>query len=579
MPTHVREGEFPLKKHFMPLTTAKVIRLIIIAGIIIFSNALFNSFVWDDLGFIVNNPEIHSFDLTKIFGYSYFNADSFYRPIPALYFSLLYAIFKANPFFYHLAQIALHILNASLLYLVFQHFFRKACISLFLSLFFLAHPIQVESVSFIGAAGSPLFFLFGTLALLLSFQDTISRKRLLLISILLMLSFLTKEAGLLFLGIILSYRLLFKRINIKSFFLAGGLAILLYALLRFGLGGVYYEKYVAVPIAQLSFQERLINIPAVIFYYIKTFFFPVQLAHSQQWTIEHVSTDNFYLPLLIITLVFILIFSIGLYLIKYRKDSKVYFFFLIWFLAGLLLITQLIPLTMTVADRWFYFPIVGILGIIGSAVNNNFKNIKINPSVPISFCIVILIILSFRTMVRNTNWKDNLTLYSHDIKIYTYAGTENDLGLEYARLSQYDKAITHYHNAIKTVQCEDLFFNLGLAYENIGDKQNAEKYLYKAIQAKPCKLADKKHNLDTYKHLGIILMESHSFNEARKYLINGLIEYPESSHLWGMLAVSEYKLHNQKEAVAAAQRAKELLPNEANNYIYTQIVNKKLIEI
>src|SRR3989344_1444714 len=208
----VSEAEFPLKKYFFPLTTKNAIQLIIILGIVIFSNALFNNFAWDDYPFIINNPEVHSINISQTFGPNHhFNAGSFYRPIPALYFSILLSLFTTNAFFYHFAQIALHVLNTCLLYLVFQNFFRRSSVSLFLSLVFLGHPIQVESVSFIAASGNPLFFLFGMLALILSFQDTISYKRLLLISILLTLSLLTKEVGLLFIGLIIFYRLLFKR--------------------------------------------------------------------------------------------------------------------------------------------------------------------------------------------------------------------------------------------------------------------------------------------------------------------------------------------------------------------------------
>lgn len=87
------------------------------------------------------------------------------------------------------------------------------------------------------------------------------------------------------------------------------------------------------------------------------------------------------------------------------------------------------------------------------------------------------------------------------------------------------------------------------------------------------------HKLDTYKHLAIALMSSNSLKEANKYLIDGLSEYPQSSTLWGMRAVTKYKLHDHKEAVMAAQRARELDPNKINQYIYRQIVNKKQIKL
>jgi len=104
-----------------------------------------------------------------------------------------------------------------------KHFFSKK-VSLVLSLFFLIHPIQVESVVFIAQTVSPLLFLFGISAVVLSLRDEISLKRAGIISSLLLLSFLTKETGFLFLFIILLYRVLVKKNNMFIVFMSGLLA-------------------------------------------------------------------------------------------------------------------------------------------------------------------------------------------------------------------------------------------------------------------------------------------------------------------------------------------------------------------
>jgi len=54
------DSEFSFKNYFVPLTNAKAITWIVMIGIIVYANMLFNGFVWDDIGQIVTNGDIHS---------------------------------------------------------------------------------------------------------------------------------------------------------------------------------------------------------------------------------------------------------------------------------------------------------------------------------------------------------------------------------------------------------------------------------------------------------------------------------------------------------------------------------------
>ena len=85
--SEIYEGEFSFKQYFVPLTTIKAVHWIIIIGLLVFANALFNGFVWDDKTYIVNNLEVHKLDLATLLGPNLFNSAGFYRPISALYFA------------------------------------------------------------------------------------------------------------------------------------------------------------------------------------------------------------------------------------------------------------------------------------------------------------------------------------------------------------------------------------------------------------------------------------------------------------------------------------------------------------
>ena len=102
------EKEFSFRNFFVPLSTTKIIHFIIIIGLIVYCNSLFNGFVIDDITYIVNYSLIHSFDILSLLGKNLFNFDSQYRPIAAIYFAFLYSLFNTNAFYFHALQLKLH---------------------------------------------------------------------------------------------------------------------------------------------------------------------------------------------------------------------------------------------------------------------------------------------------------------------------------------------------------------------------------------------------------------------------------------------------------------------------------------
>src|SRR5579872_4421840 len=127
-----------------------------------------------------------------------------------MYFSVLYIFFGKLAFFYHFIQVALHIVNACFVFYLMKKF-TKNIYAFFAAVIFLVHPIQVESVAYIGASQSELFFLFGITALIMSMKEKLMVKQWIIISFLLFCSLLTKETGILFFVSVLLYQVLCNR--------------------------------------------------------------------------------------------------------------------------------------------------------------------------------------------------------------------------------------------------------------------------------------------------------------------------------------------------------------------------------
>lgn len=571
--------------HFLAsLNTKKAICLIAVLGFVVFSNSLFNGFVWDDIGYIELNSQIHTFNLSYIFGPSQFN-NGYYRALPALYFSVLYPVFHSTTFFYHLFQIILHILNTSLLFYLFKRFFNIK-LSLFLSLIFLVHPIQVESVVFIEQSIIPLLSLFGTLAFLISLAQKLDVKKIFLMSACLLLSLLTKETAVIFIFITLLYSILFNRKNIFILFLSTTLTLVVYLFIRLVIGRVSLTGSVTPPdeivaIAQLPLAVRLINVPAIIFYYIKTFLFPVNLAIDQQWVVTKVTFSDFYFPLIVelFFVILIILFVVRLWRVV-DKTLLAFCFFLLWFLAGLLMHIQIVPLTMTVADRWFYIPIVGLLGLLGFGLQSlKFFDRKLL-TVGYALGVGVLVALSIRTIIRNADWRNRITLYSHDVKISDNSGLQSNLGLEYFNLQENDKALIHFKRSVELSPSGPGLSNLGAIYDRLGDIEKAEEYYLKAINFRhppdngwP---VAPDYVMKSYLGLTTMLLFSEKPEAARVIALRAVREAPNSANLWSILAAIEYKLGHTQEALVAAEKGKALA-HKSYDYFYEQIINNQSV--
>ena len=574
----MQENDFSFKDFFTPLTNVKALFWIIIVGLIVFGNMLFNGFVWDDITFIVNNPTVHSLNIASLLGHNAVNAGGFYRPLGAIYAALIYTIFGENAFVYHFFSLVIHLINVSLVFILFKRFFSRK-LSLFLSLIFLVHPIQVESVSFISGTGDLLFFLFGISALTLSLKDNLSRKRLGLISLLLFLSIMLKETGFLFLPMIIFYRIIFKRKNIIPVLVSGTTTFLLYIVMRLGTGNVNAGRSVYAQIDVLPLVGRVLNIPAIIFYYLKILVYPANLAINQLWIVDKVNFSGFYFPLLIDFIFFGAIFLTGWFIRKNKKNLSIFLFFTLMFCMGLSLHLQIIPLDMTVSDRWFYFPFVGLLGMIAvvcSSIRLPGKNIRI---LFYAVGLLITILLSVRTMIRNTDWANDITLYAHDAKIYDNYQIEGNLGSEYLSQGNDKEFLYHTNRSINLFPNELSISNLAYFYLVHGEMEKARQNYNKALTYVIYPPEGHKIIVDEiYRGIAWSYVHSGQFAQARAFIKNVLPEYPTEDILWGDLAISEYKLGNNKEALIAAEKAKNLLQNAATNYIYNQILNNKPIK-
>ncbi len=572
------DDDVTFKGLFFPLTTKKAIVFIFIIGFLIFFNGFFNGFVGDDVSQITDNINVHSISniVTFFSGSTFYSGGRevlfgvYYKPVLSISYALIYNLFGNSTLAYHSLEIFLHIINASLLFVFFKRLFSKN-LSFILSIIFLVHPINSEVAFYVSNLQDALFFFFGFSAILI-LQRYNSQQAVLFSSFLLLLSLLSKETGILFFITGLVFVFLYYKDKFKSLTTYLSLSFVLYLVLRVHAVGLFTNTFSA-PIQKLNLIERIFNIPEMFLFYIKTFFFPLNLAVSYHWFYITPDFLHFVLPLFI-DLIFLLVLTVitsYFYKRTTHKNFILFSFFTFWFLLGLAFHLQIIPLDATVADRWFYFPIVGLLGMIAVLAEQFRINLKSNYVVLL--IILIISLLSLRTYIRSFDWKDPLTLARHDLTVSPKAfNLESGLGASYFELGNYEQAKIHAEKSIKLFPNMFNYTNLGGALFCLGDYKDAKKANLNALKYG--------QYYATYENLaGLSIIYGNAKTDINFIKNQALTRYPYDSKLWFYLAVLEYKNNMIKDAKMSITNAYLLDKGDVTSFVYKVITNNMPLQL
>lgn len=565
-------------KHFPTLTKLKAICILIVLGLLVYLNVLNNGFVWDDDGQIVNNTMVHSLEnLGTLFTGGTFNFSAsnqlsgyYYRPMMSTFFAITYTIFGSSPFFFHLFQVILHIGNAIIIFLLFKYFF-PASLSLILAAIFLVHPINAETVEYISDTNDVLFLFFGMMAIFIVKKNLTQIRYSVSVGLLLLWSLLSKETGILFLPIIFLWKWLFYRKNMVklSFIFAG--VITAYSLSRFGLAHLYFIKPDSTPISLLDLSQRMLNIPQIIFYYVSQFTLPLNISIAQLWIVKSIDVSTFWFPLLVDVIIFVFLILIGFYFWKRdRQYLKGYVFFCCWFVLGLLIYLQIVPLDMTVADRWFYFPIVGLLGIIGILLT---KLVAVYPRWHVWIILlssVVILLFSVRTIIRNQDWQNATTLFRHDLSVSkNNYQLELLLAYELNKTGNYQESLIYSKDSIKHFPTYSGWSNLGVAEIKSGNTDQGIIALKNAYALQPYE--------DVAQNLSYALLMYKPPQEAKEFIQQQVTKFPNNPYFWFYFAMANYKLGNNSDAIAAAQQCYALSSGEKCKVIYSYLQQSQKI--
>lgn len=517
----------PAKRSFLLQHPLPPVLLIVLAGMLVYANSLWNGFVFDDIGTIVENKYINEFgkNLPSFFTTSYFvisGVEGSYRPIATLSYYLLYAAFGLNPFGYHLASVLLHVLNSVLLYLLLGRILRNRLTSLFAALMFACHPVITEAVNCISYNEDLLSALFYFLAFLLHVvavaEDKNVKKGFYVFSLICFLfGLLSKEMAITLPGMIVLYDAAFREIDYqgniakqilntfwrRKFYYGGYLAVsLFYMSLRFL---ILVTPKVSLAPSYGRLIERIIYLPVHLFTYMKMAVLPLNL--NAEYVFAY--PVHFFEIINIIGLAVVAgLLLLSFYLFKRSKEIS---FGMWWFLITLFPVYNLIEIANPIAERYLYLPLVGfciITAIILNDIINRVAGDKATATGVLKAC-VILAILGFYasvTVARNRDWKDDLSLWTKTRETSPNSSiVHGNLGRAYHNLGMLKEAEDSYQTAIKVNPSDSkAYYNLGTLYEEQGDLRKAVRYYKRTTELNPG-FVDSHFNLaNIYAQMGML---------------------------------------------------------------------------
>ena len=445
--------------------------IVALFSFLVFYNTLGNDFVFDDESVIQNYPAIR--DLSSI--PKFFTAEegfhkvigNYYRPVVYTTYTIDYSLWGLNPYGFHLTNNLINLIASLFLLAILIRLFAKykygLLASLLASLIFSTHPVHTEAVSWVSGRTDSLvtLFFFAAFYFYITYSELKENKYIIFSFVFYALGLMSKEMIVTFPVIIILFDFLWKKKSIKEIFegwklysLYFGLTVL-YLVIRYSLLHSTIERTTYNYFYGKDFITAVATMLKTIPMYLKLLVFPFGLLYHYNGVLPDSNSFADVHVLLSLLLIFALLFA-SLYF--YKNNSKISFIILFVFVT-LLPVMNIIPTMNFMAERFLYITSFSLVLLIAYVIAKYIN--KDNLKIVVGLSVLVIVIFSFLTIKRNSEWKDNNTLYS------TAEGVDGSVllvncGNIYANNKQFDEAFKRYQRSI------EIRYNSVLAHHNLG---------------------------------------------------------------------------------------------------------------
>lgn len=519
------------------------------------------SFILDDDNMVTENPLTKSPDgWYRLWFSAAEHTDFCYWPVTSTAFWIEWRLWGTNPTGYHAASLALHIIDALLIWLVLQQLSIPG--AYLAALLFAVHPVNVESVAWIVQQKNLLAMLFGLLSAWFFLKSDAQRFDgwywLSLFAFALAMLSKTSVATLPLILLLIVWWLhgqiyRWDLVKIAPFI---GVAIALTTLT------LWFQNHDARSILRSEgIVDRLLGAGAVVWFYLDKAFLPIDLNFVYpQWSIQ---SDKllWWLPLIATVTVTAVLW--------WKRDTSwgrplffAWSFFCLALAPAMGFVDAGYMKFSLVADHYQHLALIAVVALIAVAWSNVYQREYGKGRAAITALAAAgVVALAFLTHCQAALYSNAIKLYESTLKKNpTCWLAENNLGIAWAKTGQYEKAIQCFKLAIQfNPDDAEAYYNWGNALLNSGRPEEAIERYQQSLQIQPA-------SVGPLYNLGNALLDIGQFAEAISRFEEALkwqSDFPEAHLNLGIALASVGRL---REAVEHFQRAIELKPDSVESY-------------
>lgn len=426
-----------------------------------YANSIQADFVYDSRLIVLDSPRlrvVNHENLKLVFTEEYWwprGGSGLYRPVTTLSYLFNYAVLgnADHPAGYHFINLALHWVNALLVWLLVLALTRDAWVGFFAAAFFAAHPICTEAVTnIVGRADllAALSVMGGLLLYMKSFATHGWRRFLWLLSLMgvVALGLFSKENAVTICGVIVLYDFVYRQqqrysnwlinhvLNFWNSFKLGYCVVLAPVLVWLW---VRHQLFAKIPPLEIG----IIDNSLIAGDFITSRLTAIKIIGKYLWLLLWPQTlcgDYSFSQIPLVRLPFsqwedwmslvalgVIVIMIGC-AVRSRSESPSILFFCLFFFVTLLPTSNLVVFCgSTMAERFLYLPSVGYAGCLAFSVISfgrylaqwpvfdHMDSEKIRERYLPACLALIVFCYGMRSFIRNYDWQNNVTFWSQAV--------------------------------------------------------------------------------------------------------------------------------------------------------------------